>query len=713
MKNLFKGKGGIEIQIVRKSVEATFKDFLINELNTTKGAYFCSSFEYPGRYTRWDMGFVNPPVEIKTYRDRFEINALNEKGELLLDYIYSFIEWESYTEGINREKNKINGKITKMEEVFSEEERSRQVSVFSLIRTLREAFYTEEDRFLGLYGAFGYDLIFQFESIPLSRERDINQPDMVLYIPDEIFIVDHQKNERYLLRYNFKFEGKTTEGKDRSTADSPKNKINVKRDIPEYKRGDYSKKVQYAKEYFARGDLFEVVPSHEFHRNCTKTLSELFNQLVTINPSPYGFLINLGDEALIGASPEMYVRVEGKRIETCPISGTIKRGKNPIEDSERIRELLNSHKDETELTMCTDVDRNDKSRICVPGSVKVIGRRQIEMYSHLIHTVDHVEGILKEELDSLDAFMTHMWAVTVTGAPKKAAIEWIEENEASNRDWYGGAVGFIGFDGNINTGLTLRTIRIKSNIASIRVGATVLYDSNPEAEEEETIVKAAALMKVLKDEKVDTKEEEIFIDRKEDNEKRLEVLFIDHEDSFLHTLGSYFRQAGCGVKTLRHTIAKEAIKAGKYDLVVLSPGPGTPSDYRISEAIKLCEEMKIPVFGVCLGLQGIVEYYGGDLGCLDYPVHGKQSELTIASHSVIFDNIEKIKVGRYHSLYASYVPHNLEVTAKTNDGIVMAVEDKKKMMFGVQFHPESIMSMEDDKGYKIIQNLLNTIKGVQ
>src|SRR5213075_1481093 len=122
--------------------------------------------------------------------------------------------------------------------------------------------------------------------------------------------------------------------------------------------------------------------------------------------------------------PEMYVRVEGKRIETCTICGTIRRGRDALEDAERIRELLNSKKDESELTMCMDVDRNDKSRICVPGSVRVIGRRQIEMYSRLIHTVDHVEGHLRAGFDALDAFLAHTWAVTVTGAPKPWAMQF-------------------------------------------------------------------------------------------------------------------------------------------------------------------------------------------------------------------------------------------------------------------------------------------------
>ena len=188
----------------------------------------------------------------------------------------------------------------------------------------------------------------------------------------------------------------------------------------------------------------------------------------------------LSAEYLVGASPEMFVRVDstprGLRVETCPISGTIERGDSPLEDAQQIKKLLLSTKEESELTMCTDVDRNDKSRICEPGSVQVLGRRQIEMYSRLIHTVDHVEGVLRQGYDALDAFLCHTWAVTVTGAPKTWAIRFIENMERGARRWYGGAVGAIGFDGSLNTGLTLRTMRIENGIAEVRAGATLLHD---------------------------------------------------------------------------------------------------------------------------------------------------------------------------------------------------------------------------------------------
>ena len=158
--------------------------------------------------------------------------------------------------------------------------------------------------------------------------------------------------------------------------------------------------------------------------------SELFERVQQASPSPYEFLLQFGDEQLVGASPEMFVRVEGARVETCPISGTAQRTGDPLQRRRRTSaSCSNSTKEESELTMCTDVDRNDKSRVCEPGSVKVIGRRLIESYAGVFHTVDHVEGTLQPGFDSLDAFLSHMWAVTVIGAPKKAAAQAIEDLE--------------------------------------------------------------------------------------------------------------------------------------------------------------------------------------------------------------------------------------------------------------------------------------------
>jgi anthranilate synthase len=355
--------------------------------------------------------------------------------------------------------------------------------------------------------------------------------------------------------------------------------------------------------------------------------------------------------------------------------------------------------------MCTDVDRNDKSRICVPGSVRVIGRRQIEMYARLIHTVDHVEGRLRPGFDALDAFLAHAWAVTVTGAPKAWAMQFIEDHERSPRAWYGGAVGLLGFDGNLNTGLTLRTIRVKDGAAEVRVGATLLYDSDPDAEEEETRLKASAFLDALRRPRgaaAATRVEEpgAGADRR--------VLLVDHQDSFVHTLANYLRQTGAQVTTRRAGFPSSVLDELRPDLVVLSPGPGTPGDFDLSGTLRALIERGIPVFGVCLGLQGLVEHLGGELGVLDYPMHGKASRIQVRGGRLFEGLPGEFTAGRYHSLYAirEKLPAVLEVTAESDDGIVMAVEHVHLPLAAVQFHPESIMSLEGDVGLRLLRNVV-------
>jgi len=180
-----------------------------------------------------------------------------------------------------------------------------------------------------------------------------------------------------------------------------------------------------------------------------------------------------------------------------PIAGTAQRTGDPLRDAENVAELIGSLKEESELTMCTDVDRNDKSRVCKPGTVKVIERRLIEKYAGVFHTVDHVEGILRDDLDSLDAFLSHMWAVTLIGAPKKAAAQAIEALEKDARGWYGGAVGMILLNGDINTGILIRTTYLRDGMATYPAGATLLYDSVPAMEERETRLKATGFFRIL------------------------------------------------------------------------------------------------------------------------------------------------------------------------------------------------------------------------
>ncbi len=676
---------------------------LVRRLDSARGVVLSSSFEYPNRYTRWDFGFADPPLEITAKGRVLTVTPLNERGRVLAPAIQRAVAAEPMAEVLGEGRFRVGGQATDL----TEEGRTRRPTVFTLLRRILDLFRSAEDGHLGLYGAFGYDLAFQWDPIEEHIRRPDDQRDLVLFLPDEVLVVDHLRQQAVIRRYEFAVDGAETRGFARTGGSS---ELGPPRDPAlqgDHGQGEYASSVAEARERFRVGDMFESVLSQTFYRRCELPPSEIFEQLKLSNPSPYGALMNLGDgEFLVAASPEMFVRVTGERVETCPISGTIARGADAVSDAEQIRTLLNSAKDEAELTMCTDVDRNDKSRVCVPGSVKVIGRRQIEVYSRLIHTVDHVEGRLRPGMDGLDAFLTHAWAVTVTGAPKRRAMQFIESREKGSRRWYGGAIGMLGFDGNVNTGLTLRTLRLKDGIAEARVGATLLYDSEPEAEDAECRLKVSALLAVLegkargRPQRAAPRVEGLGAGRR--------VLLVDHEDSFVLTLADYVRQTGAEVTTLRPDLARAALSEMRPDLVMLSPGPGRPADFDLSATIGAALERGLPLFGVCLGLQGIAEYYGGTLGVLPLPEHGKPADIRLQPDPLFADLPESIQAARYHSLYAERetLPKELSVIAESGDGVIMAIAHRHLAVRAVQFHPESILSVESGAGLRIIGNMI-------
>jgi anthranilate synthase len=703
-------RGGVRIHRTVDAIPvADAVEPLIEDLDAHRGGLFTSSYEYPGRYTRWDMGFADPPLVLTARGRSLEVQALNARGEVLLGPVAETLGALDAVESASRLADAVTAVVRAPAGRFVEEERSRQPSVFSALRALIALFHHADEAHLGFYGAFAYDLAFQFEPIRPRLARPADQRDLVLYLPDELIIVDHRREMAQRRRYDFEAGGRATAGRPREGAARPYAGATSVPRGGDHETGAYAAMVRVAREAFKRGDLFEVVPGQTFFEPCPSPPSELFRRLRERNPSPYGFLLNLGDaEYLVGASPEMYVRVDDDRVETCPISGTIARGRDPIGDAAQIVALLTSAKDESELTMCTDVDRNDKSRICVPGSVRVIGRRQIEMYARLIHTVDHVEGRLRPEFDALDAFLAHTWAVTVTGAPKAWAMQFIEDHERSPRAWYGGAVGLVGFDGNLNTGLTLRTIRVKDGAAEVRVGATLLYDSDPDAEEEETRLKASAFLDAIRRPRGVEARPSVDVPRPGVGRR---VLLVDHQDSFVHTLANYLRQTGADVVTLRAGFPESALDDVAPHLVVLSPGPGTPRDFDLSKTLGAIVRRGLPAFGVCLGLQGMVEHFGGELGVLDYPMHGKASRIRVVGGALLAGLPAEFTAGRYHSLFAirDRLPAELRVTAESDDALVMAIEHVSLPMAAVQFHPESIMSLGEDVGLRLLRNVVDRL----
>jgi anthranilate synthase len=520
--------------------------------------------------------------------------------------------------------------------------------------------------------------------------------------------MDRKKEQIQRFQFDFSRGEESTRGLKRTAGPLPRVRKSEEGPIAsDHTPEEYMAGVETVREGMRRGDYYEVILRQTFSAPFTGSASELFHRIQKASPSPYELLLQFGDEQLIGASPEVFVRVEGRRVETSPISGTARRTGDPLLDADSIRQLLSSMKEESELTMCTDVDRNDKSRVCVPGSVRVIGRKLVESYAGVFHTVDHVEGTLAEGFDSLDAFLTHMWAVTVIGAPKKWAARAIESLEKDARGWYGGAVGLISLDGDINTGITIRTVHIRDGVARYGAGATLLYDSIPANEDAECRMKATGFFRALRpDEPTPAHDKSRPAAPHLAPPSGTRLLLVDNEDCFIHTLANYARQTGAEVMTYRAGFPLDLIQELAPSLILVSPGPGRPEDFGVAALIRHAAKIGAPVFGVCLGLQGMVEAFGGELGVLDYPMHGKPSVIRNTGAGVFEGLPETFRVGRYHSLYAvrEKLPACLEVTAETEDGVIMGIRHRELPMEAVQFHPESILTLEGDCGLKLIEN---------
>ncbi len=680
---------------------------LLRKLDTQRGVYFSSGYEYPERFSRWDFAALAPPLEIVAAGRDVIFRPLNSRGEILNRLFEPLFADHPHWQSFSIEDGALIGKLKPLPDLFSEEERSKQPSAFSILRTLIDDFRHPLAARLVLLGAFGYDMLFQFDPIQLKLPRD-GVKDVRLFLCDDIYFMDRKKEKIERFQYDFARGEVTTHGIPRTakrlkapaaTATGPITSDHT----PE----EYMAKVETVREGMRRGDYYEVVLRRTFQAAYAGSPSELFERVQKASPSPYEFLLQFGDEQLIGASPEIFVRVEGSRVQTAPISGTARRTGDPLRDAENIRELLNSKKEESELTMCTDVDRNDKSRVCVPGTVKVLGRRLIEAFAGVFHTVDHVEGTLAEPFDSLDAFLTHMWCVTMIGAPKKWAAQAIENLEKDARGWYGGAVGMIALNGDINTGITIRTIHLRDGLARYGVGATLLYDSVPENEEGETHLKTTGFFRALN---VAPAAEAPFTPHREDG-RGVRLLLVDNEDCFIHTLANYARQTGAEVMTYRAGFPLDLIERLHPSLILVSPGPGRPVDFGVPDLIRRAAKLEVPVFGVCLGLQGRVEAFGGELAVLDYPMHGKPSMVRHRGSGVFAGLPVEIRVGRYHSLYAipEKLPKCLEITAESDDGVIMGVRHRDLPMEAVQFHPESILTLDGSCGLRLMENVIKVL----
>jgi anthranilate synthase component 1 len=264
-----------------------------------------------------------------------------------------------------------------------------------------------------------------------------------------------------------------------------------------FRRAEYLAAVRKAKQYIRAGDIFQVVLSQRFSAKTKAQPFEIYRELRALNPSPYLFFLQMNDVAVVGSSPEMLVKVQGRDVFYRPIAGTLPRGKDEAEDQRLEKEMLASEKERAEHIMLVDLGRNDLGRVCDYGTVKVEQLMSVERFSHVMHLVSSLRGRLREDVDCFDALMACFPAGTVSGAPKVRAMEIIEELERTRRGIYAGGVLYMDFAGNLDSCIALRTMVVKNGVAYVQAGGGIVADSTPEGEFQESVNKSRALLTAL------------------------------------------------------------------------------------------------------------------------------------------------------------------------------------------------------------------------
>ncbi len=384
----------------------------------------------------------------------------------------------------------------------------------SLIKKLRPVTNKDLSPFQGGFvGYFNYDLIRKWEYLPGISPRDAKTPESIFMFSSRLIIFDHLTHKIKLVSFAHlqkkddlkKLYDQTCQEINETveTLKRPLNSMTEKYPISstglnaDFNKEDFEKSVLKAKDHIIAGDAIQIVLSQRFSGNVSGDDFVLYRNLRSINPSPYMFYLNFGEIKLIGSSPEILVRLTDEKIELRPIAGTRPRGNTSEEDLALEKELLADPKERAEHIMLVDLGRNDVGKAAAPGSVTVPRLMEVERYSHVMHIVSRVEGQLAQGKDSFDLFMATFPAGTVTGAPKIRAMEIISELEHTQRGPYAGAVGYFGFNGNMDFCITIRTITILGDELSIQVGAGIVYDSSPEGEYQETLRKADAMFKAV------------------------------------------------------------------------------------------------------------------------------------------------------------------------------------------------------------------------
>jgi len=497
----------------------------LSDYGRAKNCCLLESREYLAGTRALSFGTARPALYLTGTGAEFTIKALSKPGRRILTYLADHRERFAFCESVEFGTEAITGRIRRREETMDEQSRLRTTNQMDVLRAVAFAFRLASKPFrvtCGLLGALSYDFVDQFEKLPASENDLLGNPDYELYFADNIFLMDHESNQGYVvvncMITNGDREAVIAEAQssfdyyfNMARFDPPRGRRHTE-PLPEAStdtvQTEYEEMVKQAKRHIIDGDIFQVVLSRTLTEPCPDEPLDVYKRLRELNPSPYMFYLNTQRTILMGSSPELNLRVSGtgpRQVEIRPIAGTKPRGRidGQIDTDTDFRyeaELKLDRKELAEHMMLVDLARNDIARVADPGSRVVNELLTAEKYESVQHLVSNVKGMLRADLDALSAYLATMNMGTLTGAPKIEAMKIIRKLEKNKRGYYGGAVMYLTVDGQFDSCITIRSLQVRDRTAYIRVGAGIVHDSVPKTEFEETEHKARSCLRAIRGE---------------------------------------------------------------------------------------------------------------------------------------------------------------------------------------------------------------------
>lgn len=617
----------IGVERTERAVSAEAADELIAALDERRGIWLGSDVEIDGLYRRHAIALVDPCIVFSLDGRRFKAHALDTTGAALLG-----------AAGPHDGEDAVPA-----------------------LRRFLAAFDVRSSE-LALYGAFSWDY-FRIADGTLPED---GRRRMVLYFASRLLVLERGAVREIAFRF-------TVPPTTVPVAMDPAGKAAPGDEIAQDAPGAHAARVREALGLLRSGALHSVVMSRAFRCIAKATPGAAFRVLRERNPYPAMFLANLGGgEHIFGASPDLQVRADGEWIESAPVCGTDRRGADPIEDADQARALLDSAKEAASLAVCADSDANDKAAVCDPGSVELVSHRRVHLYPTVVHTIAHLRGRRRAGVDAFDVLFAHAAPATVTGSPKRAAIDAIERLESGWRNWYAGAIARLGSDGSCEVLTILRAARVIGGIAEIRTGGSLLADSDPEQEEEETQLKAQTLFRVLAG---------VWPSEIVTGPAGAAVVLRGSGDPFAARLMDFLARSGCAMKP--------------QGIPVVSGTDHGPA------------QRGIWVGDAALALLGAE---GGRVEAFDPPMFARLVEGE-ARAGTSLAGLGSLKLGLYAAggIREAQLPAEWRAAACSTEGWVLVAEARESRRLAVLPRPDSVLSLARDSGRRILLSALRWI----